>query len=62
MTMLGYGIISIMVFIIYRIVDSTQSVQLINILINKIKIFQNWNDEKYSFVIILFSQLRNTIK
>ena len=43
---LEYGIIPIMVFIIYKVVDSTQSVQLINMLINKIKIFQNWNYEK----------------
>ena len=35
---LEYGIIPIMVFIIYEVVDTTQCVRLINMLINKINI------------------------
>ena len=43
---LEYGTIPIMVFIIYEVVDSTQCVRLINMLITKIKIFQIWNNDK----------------
>ena len=44
---LEYGIIPIMVFIIYKVVDSIiRNPYNINMLINKIKIFQNRNYEK----------------